>query len=142
VTLPTRSLSDSPLRRHSKPLTEQIAPRGVTAPALPDPPPFHADSPRDLDFAGFGVVIFTSGFRPDHARWVRLPAFDAMGFPLTDNGSSTVVQGLFLCGAHFMRRRKSSVQFGVSADAAVIAQSIARHPSATTAHKPFEFPPR
>jgi hypothetical protein len=57
----------------------------------------------------------------------HLPAFDAMGFPLTDNGTSTVVPGLFFCGVHFLRKRKSSVLFGVGEDAAIVARSIARH---------------
>jgi len=108
-------------------LTEQLAAKGVTAPELPDPPPFHADPPRELDLAGFGAVIFTAGFRPDYEHWVRFPAFDGMGFPLTDNGSSTVVPGLFFCGVHFMRKRKSAVLFGVGEDAAVVAQSIAHN---------------
>jgi putative flavoprotein involved in K+ transport len=72
------------------------------------------------------VVIFTSGFRPDYGRWIRFPAFDAMGFPLTDDGASTVVPGLFFCGVHFLRKRKSSVLFGVGEDAAIVAQSVAR----------------
>jgi putative flavoprotein involved in K+ transport len=110
-------------------LTEQLPARGITAPELPDPPPFHADPPRELDLKRLGVVILTSGFRPDYARWVRFPAFDAMGFPRTDNGASTVVPGLFFCGVHFLRKRKSSVLFGVGEDAAIVAQSIARHRS-------------
>jgi putative flavoprotein involved in K+ transport len=107
-------------------LTEQLAAKGVTAPELPDPPPFRADPPLELDLTGFGVVILASGFRPDYARWVRFPAFDAMGFPLTDDGASTVVPGLFFCGVHFLRKRKSSVLFGVGEDAAVVARSVAR----------------
>jgi pyridine nucleotide-disulfide oxidoreductase len=107
-------------------LTEQLASRGITAPELPDPPPFRADPPLELDLNGFGVVIFTSGFRPDYARWVRFPGFDAMGFPLTDDGTSTGVPGLFFCGVHFLRKRKSSVLFGVGEDAAIVARSIAR----------------
>jgi putative flavoprotein involved in K+ transport len=74
------------------------------------------------------VVIFTSGFRPDYAGWVRFPAFDAMGFPLTDNCASTEVPGLFFCGVHFLRKRKSSVLFGVGEDAALVPRSIAHHP--------------
>jgi putative flavoprotein involved in K+ transport len=58
---------------------------------------------------------------------MRFPAFDAMGFPLTDNGASTVVPGLFFCGVHFLRKRKSSVLFGVGEDATIVAQSVARH---------------
>ena len=53
------------------------------------------------------------GFRPDYTDWVRFPAFDALGFPLADNGASTVVPGLYFCGVHFLRKRKSSVLFGV-----------------------------
>jgi putative flavoprotein involved in K+ transport len=118
-------------------LTEQLANKGIAAPELPDPPPFHADPPLELDLNGFGVAILTSGFRPDYTHWVRFPAFDAMGFPLTDDGASTVVPGLYFCGVHFLRKRKSSVLFGVGEDAAIVAQSVARHhrtalPSART----------
>jgi putative flavoprotein involved in K+ transport len=110
-------------------LTEQLPTRGITAPELPDPAPFHADPPLELDLNGFGVVILTSGFRPDYAHWIRFSAFDAMGFPLTDNGASTVVPGLFFCGVHFLRKRKSAVLFGVGEDAAIVARSIARERS-------------
>ncbi len=107
-------------------LNKELPTRGLTAPDLPDPPPFHADPPLELDLNGFGVVILTSGFRPDYSHWMRFSAFDAMGFPLTDNGASTVVPGLFFCGVHFLRKRKSAVLFGVGEDAAIVAQSIAR----------------
>jgi putative flavoprotein involved in K+ transport len=93
-------------------------------PELPDAPPFHADPPLELDLTGFGAVIFACGFRPDYTQWIRLPAFDAMGFPLTDNGAGTAVPGLYFCGVHFLRTRKAAVLFGVGEDAAVVAQSI------------------
>ncbi len=108
-------------------LTEQLAARGIAAPELPHPRLFHADPPLELDLTGFGTVIFASGFRPDYSHWMQFPAFDAMGFPLTDNGASTVVPGLYFCGVHFLRKRKSSVLFGVGEDAAIVAQSIAHH---------------
>jgi putative flavoprotein involved in K+ transport len=107
-------------------LSNQLAAKGMAVPELPDPPPFCADPPRELDLDGFGVVICTTGFRPDYARWVRFPAVDAMGFPLTHDGASTVVPGLFFCGVHFLRKRKSSTLFGVGEDAAIVAQLIAR----------------
>ncbi|MDQ4034152.1 MAG: NAD(P)-binding domain-containing protein [Actinomycetota bacterium] len=111
-------------------LTEQLSARGIAVPELPDPAPFHADSPSELDLdEGFGVVIFTSGFRPDYTQWVRFPAFDAMGFPLTDNGTSTVVPNLFFCGVHFLRKRKSSLLIGVGEDATLVARSIAQNRS-------------
>jgi putative flavoprotein involved in K+ transport len=111
-------------------LSTQLAAKGMAVPELPDPPPFCADPPRELDLAGFGVVICTTGFRPDYARWVRFSAVvDAMGFPLTHDDASTVVPGLFFCGVHFLRKRKSSTLFGVGEDAAIVAQSIVRNQS-------------
>ena len=111
-------------------LRNQLAAKGMPIPELPDPPPFCADPPRELDLDGFGAVICTTGFRPDYSHWVRFPAVvDAMGFPLTLDGASTVVPGLFFCGVHFLRKRKSSTLFGVGEDAAIVAQSIARNRS-------------
>jgi putative flavoprotein involved in K+ transport len=107
-------------------LDNQLAAKGMVVPRLPDPPPFCADPPRELDLDGFGVVICTTGFRPDYARWVRFPVVDAMGFPLTRDDGSTVVPGLYFCGVHFLRKRKSSTLFGVGEDAAIVAQLIAR----------------
>lgn len=104
---------------------EQLPAKGLTVPELPEPPPFHAEPPLELDLKGFGVVIFTTGFRPDYTRWVRFPAFDQMGFPLANNGASAVVPGLFFCGVHFMRKRKSSTLFGVGEDATIVAHSVA-----------------
>jgi putative flavoprotein involved in K+ transport len=111
-------------------LSNQLAAQGMAVPELPDPPPFRADPPRELDLAGFGVVICTTGFRPDYTRWVHFPTVvDAMGFPLTHEDGSTVVPGLFFCGVHFLRKRKSSTLFGVGEDAATVAQSIDRNRS-------------
>jgi putative flavoprotein involved in K+ transport len=59
-------------------LGEQLPPKGIAAPELADPPPFHADPPLELDLHGFGVAIFATGFRPDYGHWVRFPTFDAM----------------------------------------------------------------
>jgi len=105
-------------------LTDQVASGGRLATELPDPPPFRADPPHELDLKDIAAVIVTSGFRPDYTRWIRFPAFDAAGFPLTRDGSSTVVPGLFFCGVHFLRKRKSSLLFGVGEDAAIVAQSV------------------
>ena len=114
-------------------LTTQLVAKGMAVPQLPDPPPFHADPPCELDLGDVGVVICTTGFRPDYARWVHFPAVDALGFPLTHDDVSTVVPGLFFCGVHFMRKRKSSTLFGVGEDAAIVARSIARNRSEAAA---------
>ena len=70
-------------------------------------------------------MIFTSGFRPDYQRWVDFPAFDEMGFPLQEEGASTVVPGLYFVGVHFLRKRKSSLLFGVGEDARLVAEKLA-----------------
>ena len=105
-------------------MQEQLPARGMTVPVMPEPPTFHADPPLELDLDGFGAVIFTSGFRPDYSRWVQFPAFDDFGFPLTADGASTVVPGLYFVGVHFLRTRKSSLLFGVGEDALIVARSL------------------
>ncbi|TMI77785.1 MAG: FAD-dependent oxidoreductase [Bacillati bacterium ANGP1] len=99
--------------------------RGVAPPEMPVPAPFSARPAERLDLRGFGAVIFTSGFRPDYTSWVRLPsAFDDLGFPIQQDGSSTVVQGLHFMGVHFQRKRRSATFLGVAEDAAVLAERI------------------
>jgi len=98
---------------------------GARAPDLPDPAPFRADTVRELDLRDLGAVILTAGFRPGYADWVDFNAFDPSGFPLTVDGASTVVPGLFFCGVHFLRTRKSSLMFGVGEDATVVAGAVA-----------------
>jgi putative flavoprotein involved in K+ transport len=38
-----------------KVLTEQLPVNGITAPELPEPPPFHANPPPELDLTGFSA---------------------------------------------------------------------------------------
>jgi putative flavoprotein involved in K+ transport len=107
-------------------MQDQLSAKGMAIPDLPEPPPFHADPPQELDLRDFGAVIFTAGFRPDYARWVKLPAFDDLGFPLAPDGASSTVPGLYFVGVHFLRTRKSSLLFGVGDDAAIVANRIVR----------------
>ena len=111
-------------------------PRGWPYPSCPIRRRSTPTPPLELDLRGFGAVVFTSGFRPDYGRWVHFPAFDAMGYPLTEDGASSVVPGLFFCGVHFLRKRKSAVLFGVGEDAAIVAQSIATHRPGEQALRP------
>ncbi|MEA2218628.1 MAG: putative flavoprotein involved in transport [Solirubrobacteraceae bacterium] len=102
------------------------AERGWPRPEIGAPEPFDREAPEELDLSGFGAVVFASGFRPDYASWVRLPgAFDELGFPIQDDGASTVVAGLYFAGVHFMRKRKSSLLIGVGEDAAIVARRVA-----------------
>jgi putative flavoprotein involved in K+ transport len=99
--------------------------RGLPQPVLPDPAPFDGRSPDVVSLAGFGVVIFAGGFRPDYRSWLPWPAaFDELGFPIQEDGASTVVDGLYFTGVPFMRTRKSPLLLGVGEDAAVVAGLI------------------
>ena len=48
-----------------------------------------------------------------------------LGFPIHAEGESTVVPGLHFVGVHFLRKRKSSILYGIAEDAAVVAERIA-----------------
>lgn len=99
--------------------------RGIRPPELPPPEPFDADAPDRMDLEGCGAVIFTAGYRPDYERWVRFPnAFDELGFPIQEDGASSVVPGLWFVGSHFLRKRKSSLLIGVGEDARIIVEKL------------------
>jgi putative flavoprotein involved in K+ transport len=88
------------------------------------PPPMHVDARRELDLKreGVGAVIWTTGFRPDY-RWVHLPVFDDMGFPVQTDGRSEM-NGLYFMGVHFQRKARSATLYGVRDDAEIVAGHI------------------
>jgi len=108
--------------RHA--LTTGLPSRGYAVPELPVPDPFRYKPVTELDLHGFGTVILTSGFRPDYS-WIDFPVTDTLGFPLTIDGASPTVPGLYFCGVHFMRIRRSGFLFGVGDDAAIVAHALA-----------------
>jgi putative flavoprotein involved in K+ transport len=102
------------------------AERGLPRPEIPEPEPFSVEAPEQLNLNGFGAVLFAGGFRPDYESWVSCPgAFDEFGFPIHEEGASTVARGLYFVGVHFLRKRKSSLLLGVGEDAAIVAHRIA-----------------
>jgi putative flavoprotein involved in K+ transport len=99
---------------------------GLPDPEIPDPEPIEVDTPELLDLSGLGAVIFAGGFRPDYGSWVHCPgAFDQLGFPIHEEGASTVTSGLYFVGVHWLRKRKSSLLIGVGEDAGIVAAQIA-----------------
>jgi putative flavoprotein involved in K+ transport len=106
-------------------IRQVCAARALAVPEMPDPPGFRAEPLDSVSLAGFGAVIYTSGFRPDYSSWVRFEAFDELGFPLQRDGASTVIPGLYFCGVHMLRKRKSSLLIGVGEDAAIVVRTIA-----------------
>jgi len=105
-------------------LREQLPEKGLKVPEMPEPRQFTANQLEEISLAGFGAVVFTCGFRPDYARWVKLPAFDELGFPLAPDGICATVRGLYFVGVHFLRKRRSSLLWGVGEDAEIVARAI------------------
>jgi putative flavoprotein involved in K+ transport len=100
--------------------------RGLPWKKIPEPDRFAVDSVEHVNLSGFGAVVFAGGYRPDYESWIRCPgAFDEIGFPIHEEGASTIVPGLYFLGVHFLRKRKSSLLIGVGEDAAIVARSIA-----------------
>jgi putative flavoprotein involved in K+ transport len=104
--------------------------RGETPPDLPDPAPLDGDPPTSIALGDVGAAVVTSGFRPDYRSWLPWPdAFDDLGFPIHEDGESTVVPGLHFVGVHFLRKRKSSILYGIGEDATVVAGRISQRMS-------------
>jgi putative flavoprotein involved in K+ transport len=102
-----------------------MAELGEDAPSMPEPEPFRYDAETEVDLRGVGAVVLTAGFRPDYTSWVDFEVFDELGFPVVSEDLATVVPGLYFCGVHFLRTRRSSLLFGVGDDARIVAQSVA-----------------
>ena len=93
---------------------------------IDEPKPFEVVAPEAVGLSELGAVIFAGGFRPDYSSWLTwAEAFDEHGFPIHEEGASTVVPGLYFVGVHFLRKRKSSLLIGVGEDAANVAGRIA-----------------
>lgn len=97
---------------------------GLEVPVYDIPPPMRITTRTALDVAADGItsVIWTTGYRPDY-RWVKLPVFDAMGFPIQTDGC-TSVPGLYFVGVPWLRKNKSSILYGVGEDAEVVARQL------------------
>jgi putative flavoprotein involved in K+ transport len=109
----------------------RMAELGVPPSGLDDPEPWRAEPLPDLAVADLGAVVLAAGYRPDYAALVPVPeAFDALGFPLQQDGSSTVVPGLHFLGVHYQRTRLSATLLRVGEDAAVLAEHIVGMPAA------------
>ena len=66
-----------------------------------------------------------SGFSYDFS-WIEFPVLDAMGYPVTDRGA-TSVPGLYFMGLNWMVTRKSGLLYGVGDDARPVAAHIAQY---------------
>jgi putative flavoprotein involved in K+ transport len=82
------------------------------------------DSPRLLiDLREFRTIIWATGFRPDFSI-VELPVFDPRG-RIRHDGGAVQAPGLYVIGLSFLRRRKSTLIDGASADAREVSDHLA-----------------
>jgi putative flavoprotein involved in K+ transport len=99
---------------------------GRTPPEVPDPGPFAPRPVETLAVRDLGAVLVAAGFRSRYTEWIQVPGLvDQQGFPLHDDGESTVAPDLHFVGVHFLRRRRSALLFGVGDDARATATRIA-----------------
>ena len=79
----------------------------------------------ELDLSQFASVVWATGYRPRYG-WLDPAAFDRRGHVAHDGGVCAL-DGLYLMGLPFMRRRKSSFIDGVASDAADLASHLHAH---------------
>jgi putative flavoprotein involved in K+ transport len=90
----------------------------------PDPPCVVDPVLRlDLRDADVGTIIWATGYALDFG-WLKAGTFDERGVPVHRRGVSDV-PGLYFLGLSFLSRRASAFIFGVSHDAAYLAEQIA-----------------
>jgi putative flavoprotein involved in K+ transport len=85
-------------------------------------------SPRlwlDLGSGEIETIIWATGFRPDYS-WLDLPVLDRKG-RIRHDGGVVEAPGVYLIGAPFLRRRKSSFIDGACDDARELVVELAAH---------------
>lgn len=102
---------------------------------IDDVPPPHrfeptkvAASPRlwlDLASGEIETIIWATGFRPDYS-WLDLPVLDRKG-QIRHDGGVVETPGVYLIGAPFLRRRKSSFIDGACDDARELVVELASY---------------
>jgi putative flavoprotein involved in K+ transport len=92
------------------------------------PPTRVPDSPLlELDLASGEIqtIVWATGYRPDYS-WLDVPVLDRKGL-IRHDGGAVDAPGMYLLGAPFLRRRKSSFIDGGRADAEDLVVALAAH---------------
>ena len=97
----------------------------LVGPALKPSPTVLAEVPTGLDLARFGTVIWATGFRPSYC-WLDPRALDRRGRVNHDGGVASM-QGLYLLGLPFLRRRRSNLLAGLGLDASELGQHLVEY---------------
>src|SRR5581483_6882151 len=103
-------------------LDDEVAPPERFAPTeVPESPPLLVR----LASSGIRTVIWATGYKPEYP-WLHVPVLDAKGWVRHDGGV-TPSPGMYLMGATFLRRRKSTFIDGVGPDARDISEHLAAY---------------
>ncbi len=79
----------------------------------------------DLTTGEIRTIVWATGFRPDHS-WLDVPVVDRRG-RIRHDGGVIEAPGMYLLGAPFLRRRKSSFIHGAEDDVADLSARLAAH---------------
>ena len=118
---------DSYIDKHELAIPKEMLPQFTGGFAQPE------RDELDLRQANVGSVIWATGYSFDFSM-VRLPVFDASGYPIQQRGV-TIYPGLYFVGLPWLHKAKSGLLFGVSEDAAHIALHIINRETAGFRHK-------
>jgi putative flavoprotein involved in K+ transport len=118
--------ADSFFDERVRPIFDQFIERaGIDAPA-DDRQPFAFEPPvlseLDLEEAGIGAVLWTTGYRRDY-HWIDLPILDEMGVPRQRRGV-TDVPGLYFLGLLWQYTQASATLGGPAMDGQHLAQQM------------------
>jgi putative flavoprotein involved in K+ transport len=121
-------LADLKLGRLLDTIDEWAIAGGVDADAPPhrfEPTVVPESPPLDLDLTSGEIrtIVWATGYRPDYS-WLDLPVLDRKGL-LQHDGGVVAAPGVYLIGAPFLRRRKSSFIDGARDDARELVAELA-----------------
>jgi putative flavoprotein involved in K+ transport len=91
---------------------------------VPDEPPLIMNL-ADVSKSNIRSIIWATGYRPDYT-WLDVPVLDHKGM-IRHDGGITSSPGLYLMGAPFMRRRKSTLIDGAGDDARDLSGHLASY---------------
>jgi len=80
----------------------------------------------DLRRRGIGTIIWATGYHPDFS-WLDVPVLDRKGRIRHHGGIVDEAPGMYLLGAHLLRRRRSSFIHGAERDTDDLATSLHDH---------------
>jgi putative flavoprotein involved in K+ transport len=92
------------------------------------PPTRVEDAPplgMDLAAGAIKTIIWATGYRPDYS-WLEVPVLDRKGM-IRHDGGVVAVPGMYLMGAVFLRRRKSTLIDGAGDDARDLSAHLASY---------------